>query len=161
MTASLLRHTVVQWACVLAFLSTSGTALAQPSHGKPLGAYEEPAVAPGCDANALTMSKCEARRAEHSERHLNTVNAAITDQLPAERRTAFQKTHSIWLQFRNTSCEFDAAGAAGNSRAFRRAACVHAYNKSRIALLAEYSACLEGGCSNDVQLYYLVWPSKK
>jgi uncharacterized protein YecT (DUF1311 family) len=107
------------------------------------------------------MSKCEGRRADHSEKYLNTVNAAVTNQLPGEQRSPFEKAHSAWLEFRNASCEFDAAGAAGNSRAFRRAACIHAYNKSRIALLAEYSECLKGGCSNDVQLYYLVWSPKK
>jgi uncharacterized protein YecT (DUF1311 family) len=121
--------------------------------------YVEPEHAPECQANALALSRCEAIRAEHSGKHLERLIAEVTAALPLPgRERSFGKANAEWARFRNASCEFDSEAASGSSGAYRYVACVHSYNKSRIVLLEKYLGCLKGGCSNDVQLYYLVSP---
>ena len=142
------------------FLAMSASASAQGLVTGWENPYLEPTMERGCRANALTLSECEGRRAEHSGQYLATLSARIAKEVSAYARSSssFENASALWLKFRDASCEFDASGAAGNSRGYRYAACVHSYNKSRIALLSQYHYCITGGnCPNDLQLYYLVW----
>jgi uncharacterized protein YecT (DUF1311 family) len=121
--------------------------------------YAEPKAGKNCDANEGTLAECEKKKMEHSSKYLAALNGKIAKALPADSAKLFQRASALWLQFRDASCQYDAAGAAGNSRDFRYAACAHSYNKSRIELLSKYAYCLDGGeCAEDLQLYYLVWP---
>ena len=123
--------------------------------------YVEPKAGKNCDANELTLAECERKKMEHSSKYLAALSAKVVKALPLPDESAglFQKANALWLRFRDASCKFESAGAAGNSSSFRYAACVHSYNKSRIELLSKYHYCLtDGECASDLQLYYLVWP---
>jgi uncharacterized protein YecT (DUF1311 family) len=123
------------------------------------GPYVELKDSPDCQANALTMARCESTRAEHSGSYLKFLVEKVNAALPfSDRVPSFEKAQEAWTKFRNASCDFDSELAAGNSRGYRYAACTHTYNKARIVLLEKYLGCLKGECSNDVQLYYLVSP---
>jgi uncharacterized protein YecT (DUF1311 family) len=119
--------------------------------------YVEAEKRSDCQENALAMARCEATIAEHSGDYLMALVGKIKAGLPFPARIpSFEKMQDSWLNFREASCAFDSELAAGNSRRYRYAACTHSYNKARIALLEKYLSCLNGECSNDVQLYYLV-----
>ena len=144
---------------VIALLSACPLASAQQQGQASRGPYVELQNARECQANELALSRCESMRAEHSGKYLEGLIAEVSAAFPLQNRVpSFEKANEAWVNFRNVSCEFDAGSAGGNSSAYRYVACTHSYNKSRIALLEKYLGCLRGGCSNDVQLYYLVSP---
>jgi hypothetical protein len=151
-----ISQTAAKTICLAALLACS---LANAQAPSPATNYVDSKNAPKCQENALTLSRCEAARAESSENYLKVLTQKVIAELPfPDRASSFQRANDALLKFRNASCDYDSELAAGNSRAYRYAACTHSYNKARIVLFEKYLSCLKGECSNDVQLYYLVSP---
>lgn len=119
--------------------------------------YVEPIYTVSCDKDVHEMALCAEKAMDHSGKFLKELIKAIAKIIPEEQSTVFNKSNDLWFQFRDASCEFDAATAGGNSKNMRFRACVHSYNKARIDLLDKYRYCISGGdCPNDLHLYYFL-----
>ena len=83
--------------------------------------YAEPKPGKNCGANEASLAECEHKKMEHSTKYLAALTTKVAKAVPPESTVLFQKASAAWLQFRDASCQFEAAGAAGNSRMFRQA----------------------------------------
>lgn len=107
-----------------------------------------------CYANEHEIAQCLSQLRLEEEAKLEGLASKVRAALEEVQRKPFDDLDDEWKKYRQASCEFDSALAAGNSKSSRFANCMLTHAQFRVRVLSQYLACITTGeYGNGVGLY--------
>ena len=108
-------------------------------------AWAKANMADKCYANEHEIAQCLSALRIEEEAKLEGLRSKVRAALEEEQREPFDDLDDEWKKYRQASCDFDSALAAGNSKSSRFAGCMLTHAQFRIRVLSKYLACITTG----------------
>jgi len=116
--------------------------------------WAQATMAKKCYANEYELAQCLSQLRIEEEAKLEGLRSKVRAEVEEEQRKPFDDLDDEWKKYRQASCEFDAALAAGNSKSARFGNCMLTHTQFRVSVLSKYLAGITTGrYGNGVGLY--------
>jgi hypothetical protein len=111
-------------------------------------------MAEKCYANERELAQCFSQLRIEEEARLAALRSKVRAAIEEEQRKPFDDLDDEWKKYRQASCEFDVALAAGNSKSARFGNCMLTHTQFRVSVLSKYLVSVTTGAyGNGVGLY--------